>query len=473
MRESSRTNNYRKGLQMIPHRPNRTRVRHAANALFLSLCLAGIAVAAPISGALFTSDVNGTVNVNHYDAKADVYLSGGPDNSNCAAAALDDGVYVFQITNPSGTVVLSSDAITAREFTVANGVITGANNHAVVPGDCGGVRVQMIPFDDTPNNGGVYKAWVTRKSDYTANGNVFRPSDTKTDNFHVKEPAIEPQTADLNVYKFYDANANGDWDPDEMPLFGWAMRTQNGNAFDSTQLTQSPDGLTSWTGLDPADNPWSVTEGTAGGTWHQSASIIDGAPTGSPTNPVTGLNLVAGETTEVIFGNYCTCKGANPKSFWVTTSGMNKVNDGGTMNPEFNALNQLNLRTAAGGNFNLNTALAQSANWTTLVNYLNNTSTTNMALSLSRNLAVLRLNLDAGYIVGADLYPAFGGTVNELRDMANAALGADGLTPVGDEPNRTTQSQLNNWIIALNNGATLIRSTPCKFTFTVPTAPPG
>jgi len=32
---------------------------------------------------------------------------------------------------------------------------------------------------------------------------------------------------------------------------------------------------------------------------------------------------------------------------------------------------------------------------------------------------------------------------------------------------------LNNWIIALNNGATLIRSTPCKFTFTVPTAPPG
>ena len=66
------------------------------------------------------------------------------------------------------------------------------------------------------------------------------------------------------------------------------------------------------------------------------------------------------------------------------------------------------------------------------------------------------------------------GTVSyELRDMANTALGADGFTPVGDEPNRTTQSQLNNWIIALNNGATLIRSKPCKFSFTVPTAPPG
>ena len=199
---------------MSPHRSNRSRARIIASTALLSLFIGSASLAAAIHGALFTSDVNGTVNVNHYDAKADVYLSGGPDNSNCAAAALDDGVYVFQITNPSGTVVLSSDSITEREFTVANGVITGANNHAVVPGDCGGVRVQMIPFDDTPNNGGVYKAWVTRKSDYTANGNVFRNGDTKTDNFHVKEPAVEPQTADLNVYKFYDANANGDWDPD-------------------------------------------------------------------------------------------------------------------------------------------------------------------------------------------------------------------------------------------------------------------
>ena len=458
---------------MSPHRTNRSRVRNVANALFLSLCIAGVASvanAAAIHGAIFTSDVAGNVNVNQYDSKADVYLNGGPTNSNCSAAAVDDGVYVFQITNPSGTVVLSSDDISQREFTVLNGVIVSANSHSVVAAGppCDGVRVQMAPFDDTPNNGGVYKAWITRKSDYEANGNTFKNGDTKTDNFHVKEPAVVPETADLNVYKFYDANANGLWDSDEQPLFGWAMRTQNGNSFDSTQLTQSPDGLTTWFGLDPADNPWSVTEGTAGGTWHQSASFINGAATATPNNPVTGLNLVAGETTEVIFGNYCDCKTGNPKSFWVSTSGMNKVNDGGTMNPEFNALNQLNLRSSGGGNFNLDTVhITQATNWATLVSYLSNTSTTNQAYALSRQLAILRLNIDAGYIVGADFYPAFGGTVNQLRDDANAALGIDGLTPVGD-PNRALQLQLTTWITTLNNGTTIIKAKPCKFLFTLP-----
>jgi hypothetical protein len=42
---------------------------------------------------------------------------------------------------------------------------------------------------------------------------------------------------------------------------------------------------------------------------------------------------------------------------------------------------------------------------------------------------------------------------------------------VGD-PNRALQVQLSNWIIAINNGATVILPTPCKFYFapTVPTA---
>jgi hypothetical protein len=442
-----------------------------AGALLISLCLGGIALAAPISGAIFTSDVDGNVNVNQYESKADVYLNGGPTNDNCAAAGVDDGVYVFQITNPSGTVILSSDDISHREFTVTGGVIVSSNDHATVAGDCGGVRVQMAPFDDTPNNGGVYKAWITRKSDYIANGNTFRNSDTKTDNFHVKQPSVTPETADLNVYKFYDANGNGLWDSDEIPLFGWAMTASNGNGFNSTQLTQSPDGLTGWTGLSVADNPYQVLEGTAGGTWHQSASIVDNVPTGTPQNPVTGLNLVAGELTTVIFGNYCDCKsGGKGKSWWVSYSGQVKVNDGGSMNPEFNVLNALNLKTSAGGDFFLNTALAQSTNWTNLVNWLNSTSTTNMAYALSRNLAILRLNIEAGYVIPADFYPAFGGTIGELRDDANAALGVDGFTPTGD-PNRALQTQLNNWIIAINNGATVIRSKPCKFYFTLPTPP--
>ena len=444
------------------------RFRSGALALLLSTLIGGVAIAAPISGAIFTSDVAGNVNVNQYENKADVYLNGGPKNGNCAAAGVDDGTYVFQITNPNGDVILSSDDISHREFTVVGGVITSATDHAVVAGDCGGVRVQMAPFDDTPNNGGVYKAWITRKSDYIANGNTFRNSDTKTDNFHVIEPLDTP-TAELTVYKFYDANANGDWDPDEVPLFGWMMTASNGNGYAAQQLTQSPDGITTFSGLTILDNPYAVQEGTAGGTWHQSALIVDGAVQ-PVSNPVTGLNLVANETTEVIFGNYCDCKsGGKPKTWWVTASGQTKVNDGSTMNPEFNALNMLNLRSSSGSPWNLNTALAQSSNWTTLVNWLNGTSTTNMAYALSRSLAILRLNIDAGYTSGTNFYAPAGLTVSALMAEANAALGADGNTPVGDEPNRATQAQLRAWIDAINTGtATVIKPKPCAYSFSLP-----
>jgi len=444
------------------------RLRSGATALLLTACLGSIALAAPISGAIFTSDIDGNVNVNHYAAKADVYLNGGPTNDNCDAAAVDDGVYVFQITNPSGTVLLSEDDISVREFTVSGGVIVSANNHAVTPADCGGVRVQMIPFADTPNNGGVYKAWITRKSDYIANGNTFRNSDTKTDNFHVDVPA-PPELSALNVYKFYDANANGEWDPDEIPLFGWLMTAANGFGYAAQQLTESPDGLTRFDNLDSLENPYSVQEGTAGGTWHQSAVIVNGTPQ-AVTNPVTGLNLVAGQTTEVIFGNYCECKaGGKPKSWWITESGKIKVNDGSTMNPEFNALNQLNLRSSSGSHWNLNTNNAQATNWTAFVNWVNNSSTTNMAYALSRSAAILRLNIDAGWTVGTNIHHGSGMTISQLLSTANAALGADGLTPVGDEPNRATQAQLRAWIDEINaNTVMVIMPKPCKFYFSLP-----
>ena len=41
------------------------------------------------------------------------------------AAGLDDGTYVFQVTDPSGKALLSTDPARCRQFTVAGGVITG------------------------------------------------------------------------------------------------------------------------------------------------------------------------------------------------------------------------------------------------------------------------------------------------------------------------------------------------------------
>ena len=145
------------------------------------------------------------------------------------------------------------------------------------------------------------------------------------------------------------------------------------------------------------------------------------------------------------------------------------------MNPEFNALNQLNLRSSSGNHWNLNTTTtSQATNWTSLVNFISGTSTTNMAYALSRQLAIARLNTDAGYMVTSNFYAPYGGTIAQLMSDANAALGIDGNTPTGD-PNRALQSDLTNWLTAVNNNATVINGKPCKFYFpdpSVPTAAP-
>jgi hypothetical protein len=179
------------------------------------ISLPNIAMAHTPSGAIFTTVFNGSeVNFNIYAAKEDVYLDGGPGpGAPKTAAGLDDGTYVFQVTEPNGRTLLSTDAARCRQFTVSGGVIT-----AVVPaGGCEhvtgfdqdhppAITVQLFPFDDTPNNGGEYKVWVVTVEDFLAGcaalgvpnglavvdcgraaGNLhgFIPRHTKTDNFKV------------------------------------------------------------------------------------------------------------------------------------------------------------------------------------------------------------------------------------------------------------------------------------------------
>ena len=178
----------------------------------LSLGLTSVATA-QLPGAIFTTDVDGHgVNLNHYADKADVYLDGGPPiGAPVDAAGLPDGVYVFQVTDPSGKILLSTDRAGCRQFEVIDGVI----DHVVAYDSCAHATgddidqdaktVQLIPYDDTPNPGGVYKVWVTPvqyfvgKLDEVDAGNAngpdghrhgFIPAFSKTDNFKVKATEI-------------------------------------------------------------------------------------------------------------------------------------------------------------------------------------------------------------------------------------------------------------------------------------------
>lgn len=166
------------------------------------------------SGAIFTTVVDGSeVNFNIYPSKDAVYLDGGPGpGAPQGAAGLDDDTYVFQVTDPSGKTLLSTDAAKCRQFVVTGGIISsvvpagGCQHLTGVDIDHGAITVQLMPYADTPNNGGVYKAWVVRLDDFLAGcaalgvanglgvvdcgqaaGNLhgFIPRHTKTDNYKV------------------------------------------------------------------------------------------------------------------------------------------------------------------------------------------------------------------------------------------------------------------------------------------------
>jgi hypothetical protein len=175
------------------------------------LLVLALPAAAHLTGAVWTTTATGAkVNANLYDQKCPPlinpcttpplvpFLSGGP-NFASPTRWVPDGDYYFQVTDPPGKVLLSSDSIAERMFTVATDgagkkyVIYGGSHITCTDSLSGLVTIALCPFYDTPNNGGVYKLWITRVSDYNPadSGSRFGfiPSLTKTDNFKVKRLA--------------------------------------------------------------------------------------------------------------------------------------------------------------------------------------------------------------------------------------------------------------------------------------------
>src|SRR5438045_9635903 len=70
---------------------------------------------ANLTGAIFTTDPTCSgVDLNIYDSKLDVYVSGGPNNSHNGASLPDDCYYV-EVTDPSGKVLLGTSVGTTDE----------------------------------------------------------------------------------------------------------------------------------------------------------------------------------------------------------------------------------------------------------------------------------------------------------------------------------------------------------------------
>jgi hypothetical protein len=246
--------------------------------LAAALLLAGVSsLTAGLTGAIFTTNSTGTVvNGNQYDSPCSVYLDGGPGlHAPAHAAGLPNGSYYFQVTDPSGKTLLSTDPVGNRSFLVNAGVITaytgtGGPVHVTGPDlvhpELGAITIRLanlscpIDFNVTSNNGGAYKVWVTAASSFIGDPTLidnscgtgcfhgFVPSASKTDNFKVNTAAA---TFCLTIQKLFWNNGTF------APQPGWR--------FDVTDPLMAPNTFyTDTTGqivvCDLGPGPYTVTE---------------------------------------------------------------------------------------------------------------------------------------------------------------------------------------------------------------------
>ena len=394
-----------------------------------------VLAAGPMSGAIFTTDIGGSVNINIYGNKTDVYLNGGPAHP--GAAGLPDGYYYVKVTEPDGTLLGNSTSavvhVTSGEFDLAYQL------WAILVKASDGTQ----GYDSTSNPGGEYKVWVSQYSD-------FLPSQSKTDNFKVKEEdggggPVEIPQSELSVIKFYDANADG-INNDVQLITGWKIRIQ-----DSIEYIR-------YTPVDIIIDPdvYTVSE------------FLPIQTCWMPTTPTSvSITLEDGDEETVEFGNLCLGPGGGKTlGFWSNKNGQATMNDGGTMTPELTLLSGLNLRNAAGADFN-------PANYTQFRTWLLGASATNMAYMLSAQLAAMELNVEAGLVSGSALVYAPGATsanalgfttITALMAEANTELGLHGSTLSGSAY-RAYQEALKNALDNANNNTTFVQPGPCPFNF--------
>lgn len=249
----------------------------SALSLIIATLLCGTARAAGVNGAIFTTTANGgAVNANIYSSKCDVYLDGGPGpHAPATAAGLPDGDYYFQVTDPSGAQLLSTDPVSSRSFHVSGGVITsftGTGHATGVDQDHaaqGAITIQLAnstcpaDFLNTPNGGNVYKVWATPVASFIGNAsNVdnpcgtgcfhgFLPSQSKTDNFKAQPgPAA---TFCLTIQKQFSDGTNVYTD-----LLGWGMTVTDQSGVSNHYTTDSTFGQVMVCQLEPGS--YTVTE---------------------------------------------------------------------------------------------------------------------------------------------------------------------------------------------------------------------
>lgn len=256
--------------------------------------------------------------------------------------------------------------------------------------------------------------------------------------------------AQLCVYKFYDANANGRKDASEEYIYGWQFEVIS----NSLQLEEYTPAI-----LNLPPDKYHVIESTpVEGNWINT------------TATEVRVNLHAGQLKRVKFGNLCLGAGGGfTLGYWSNRNGQALLTDN-----DFAALTALHLRNEDGSDRDFTSGL--DTNKADLKGWLLGANAVNMSYMLSVQLAAMVLNVNHGFVAGAGLVHTDGCgntgfdnnfiSINDLISAAEAALAADpdGQALSGD-PNRDLQECLKDGLDDANNNLNFVQSDPCPFSF--------
>lgn len=399
-----------------------------------------INASAQLTGAIYTTDLGCTgVNVNLFPSKADVYLDGGPPGN---GSGLPDGNYYVKVTAPNGFLLGMSP--TANVTVVLGKFVECYQLSAILEkasnGDPG--------YDTTTNNGGEYKVWVSPNPSFPNNR-------SKTDNFKVRNTPPPPKTYNLSGCKFYDANANGIWDPGEVKIPGFKILISLDGAAPIEVFTAA-NGC--WSQTDVAqDTAYLIAEELPIGSWEQ--SFPADSPNGRVHEGFADVPACQGSVCNIDgldFGNFCTSMGTGrTHGFWGNKNGQTLFGTNTTSN--INGLIAFNLRNAAGAHFN-------PASYAAFKTWNGSANATNMAYMLSVQMASTWLNVNNGIANGSQIVIVNGqvGTINGWIGEANTSLGSFGDT-TSPHAERSNQERLKNIFDAINNSNFVYVNTgPCS-----------
>lgn len=224
------------------------------------------ALALPISGSILTFGAAGAQQT--FARRSDLFLGVGSASPPCQSfELLPDGTYSFQVTDPSGKTLLSTDPVSERSVTIKNGVISSSNGttHAIGPRTaCGSLTVGLAPFNDAGFRRAGYVVWLTPAGSFEGSPSSvdpicgqgcfhgFHPELSRAFFFRVEDKASCEPSFCVSGVKFEDRNGNGVRDADERTLPGVEIRVVNASGVIVSTLT-GPDGSFRICGLTDGD----------------------------------------------------------------------------------------------------------------------------------------------------------------------------------------------------------------------------